>query len=212
MYCGYLCDLALRGCSACLRSTEMSEIVILASQSPRRRELLEQIGVGFKVIAADIDESPMAKEDAAQYVQRMATEKALAVVNRAAGVPVIAADTSVIVDGDILGKPESRLGAEAMLTRLSGRSHQVMTAVALYHDGRIRLKLSVTDVSFSDLSIAQIRAYLATGDADDKAGAYGIQGVAGQFVRHISGSYSGVMGLPLYETAALLRDAEIGLE
>ncbi len=190
----------------------MSEIVILASQSPRRRELLEQIGVGFKVIAADIDESPMAKEDAAKYVQRMATEKALAVVNRAAGVPVIAADTSVIVDGDILGKPESRLGAEAMLTRLSGRSHQVMTAVALYHDGRIRLKLSVTDVSFSDLSIAQIRAYLATGDADDKAGAYGIQGVAGQFVRHISGSYSGVMGLPLYETAALLRDAEIGLE
>jgi septum formation protein len=190
----------------------MTEIVILASQSPRRKELLAQIGVEFKVLVADIDETPRENEAAAQYVQRMASEKALAVFSRAGDKAIIAADTSVIVDGDILGKPENHQQAEAMLLRLSDRSHQVMTAVALYYRSQLSLKLSVTDVTFSALSIAQIRAYLATGEADDKAGAYGIQGLAGQFVRHISGSYSGVVGLPLYETAALLSDAEIGLK
>ncbi|WP_320837730.1 Maf family protein [Zhongshania sp.] len=190
----------------------MSEIVILASQSPRRKALLAQIGIAVKVVAADIDETPLAGEDAAQYVQRMASEKAMAVVARVEQAPVIAADTSVIVDGDILGKPESRAQARAMLTRLSGRTHQVMTAVALYAKGQLRLSLAVTDVTFGDLNAEQIHCYVASGDADDKAGAYGIQGAAGKFVQHISGSYSGVVGLPLYETAALLSEAGIGLE
>ncbi|WP_373081985.1 nucleoside triphosphate pyrophosphatase [Zhongshania sp.] len=188
----------------------MSEIVVLASQSPRRRELLQQIGIQFQVIAADIDETPFFAEDAVDYVQRMAAEKAMAVVSRAASLPVLAADTSVIVDGEILGKPDNRAHAVAMLTRLSGRGHQVMTAVALYVGGQLRQRLSVTEVVFANLSPAQIYAYVDTGEADDKAGAYGIQGFAGQFVEHISGSYSGVVGLPLHETAALLSEAGIG--
>ncbi|MEX1668496.1 nucleoside triphosphate pyrophosphatase [Zhongshania guokunii] len=190
----------------------MVEAVVLASKSPRRAELLQQIGLRFEVMAADIDETPAASEDAQQYVRRMATEKAMAVVALAPNRAVLAADTSVIVDGEILGKPENRRHAETMLNLLSGRSHQVMTAVALYADGQLRQALSVTEVNFAVLSSAQISAYLATGEADDKAGSYGIQGAAGYFVQHLAGSYSGVVGLPLYETAALLSEAGIGLE
>lgn len=190
----------------------MSEIVILASQSPRRKELLAQLGMTFQVLAADIDETPLIDEAAMQYVQRMAIEKAMVVAEYAAGQPVLAADTSVVIDGEILGKPTSRDHAQQMLRRLSGRSHQVMTAVALYANGQLRQRLAVTEVRFGELSAEQIRCYVETGDADDKAGGYGIQGVAGQFVAHIAGSYSGVVGLPLYETAALLREAGISLE
>ncbi|MDF1693039.1 MAG: Maf family protein [Zhongshania sp.] len=189
----------------------MAETVILASKSPRRAELLQQIGLRFEVIAADIDETPAVNEGAQEYVRRMAVEKAMAVVALAPNRAVLAADTSVILDGEILGKPESRRHAEVMLSRLSGRSHQVMTAVALYAGGTLRQALAVTEVTFAVLSPAQIRAYLATGEADDKAGSYGIQGAAGYFVQHLSGSYSGVVGLPLYETAALLSEAGIGL-
>lgn len=186
--------------------------IILASGSPRRAELLQQIGVEFEIVPADIDETPAPNELAADYVQRMAREKALAVAKEFPNQVVLAADTSVIVDGEIWGKPLDRQHAKVMLAGLSGRSHQVLTALAVFYGGDVALQLNVTDVSFATLTAEQIDSYVASGDADDKAGAYGIQGAAGCFVKHLNGSYSGVMGLPLYETAVLLGKAGIMLE
>lgn len=180
--------------------------LVLASQSPRRLALLAQIGVSADPRPADIDETPFAQESPGDYVLRLAREKALACQPVALDEVVLAADTAVVVGKRILGKPEDRRHAAAMLALLSGRSHQVMTAVALRRGELVESLLVVTEVSFGPLSEAQIQAYLASGEADDKAGAYGIQGIAAQFVSRINGSYSAVVGLPLFEVAAKLRE------
>ncbi|MBD2858767.1 septum formation inhibitor Maf [Spongiibacter sp. KMU-158] len=188
--------------------------LILASASPRRAELLAQIGYQFEVIPADINERPLEGELAEAYVQRMAKEKAEAIVaGRPKGDVVIGSDTSVIVDGDILGKPLNRADAKSMLQRLANRSHWVLTSVyVIVQGGSAQAALSRSEVHFGQIEAAAIERYLETGEADDKAGAYGIQGRAAAFIRHLSGSYSGVMGLPLYETAALLRAAGVNNE
>lgn len=191
--------------------------IYLASQSPRRRELLKQIGIAFDVLPLrtvsgrlDVVEVPRAGEAAADFAQRMATEKA-ACGWRAVDLrhllrfPVLGADTVVELDGDILGKPRDRLDADAILTRLSGRQHQVHTAVAMHHEGRMELRLSSSRVRLAEIDPATIARYLETGEYLGKAGAYGIQGRAGAFVEYIEGSYSGIMGLPLYETSELLK-------
>ena len=185
--------------------------IYLASRSPRRRELLAQIGLAHDVLEADVDETPRAGEAPRDYVARLAREKADAGWRAlcAAGLapaPVLAADTTVALDRDILGKPAGRADAEAMLARLAGRRHTVLTGVAVRLGTRAGAALSASEVTFGPLTAEQIRAYVATGEADDKAGAYGIQGRAGAFVAELRGSYSGVMGLPLYEAARLLRE------
>ncbi|WP_374963392.1 Maf family protein [Spongiibacter tropicus] len=178
--------------------------LILASASPRRAELLDQLGVSYRVCPADIDETPRSGEPPGRYVARMAREKAAA-STLSDGAIVLAADTAIALDGDILGKPEDRDDARAMLWRLSGRRHEVITSVALRGAGQLLAEQVVTAVWFGELSERRISAYLDTGEADDKAGSYGIQGRGAQFVARIDGSYSGVVGLPLYETAGLLR-------
>ncbi|RDE19795.1 septum formation inhibitor Maf [Motiliproteus coralliicola] len=183
--------------------------LILASGSPRRRELLTQIGVRFGTDSADIDETPLADEQAADYVERLALQKAQAVAVRHPGIVVLGSDTSVICDGVILGKPADQQQGVEMLLRLSGRSHQVITAVALVAGERQRVIRVTTDVRFRSLSAEECRRYWQTGEPADKAGGYGIQGMGAVFVERIEGSYSAVVGLPLSETAALL--AEFGI-
>lgn len=184
--------------------------IYLASRSPRRGELLGQIGIGFDVLPSDVDESVLAEEAPEHYVLRLAKEKASVCVQRLAeqGLPlrpVLAADTTVCIDGMILGKPESDTDAAAMLRRMSDRWHVVHTAVAVADKDRVEVALSSTQVELAPLSDADIAAYIASGEPRDKAGSYGIQGLAGTFIRRIEGSYSGVMGLPIYETAQLLK-------
>ena len=181
----------------------------LASRSPRRREILDQIGVRYELVAGDIDETPKAGETPEDYVARMACEKAgvgLVAMQEAGMVqrPVLAADTSVVVDSKILGKPVDREEAMAMLSELAGRDHQVMTAVAVSDGDRMESRLSITRVLFNPLSEEQIARYWETGEPRDKAGAYGIQGLGAVFVRELQGSYSGVVGLPIAETVDLL--------
>lgn len=186
--------------------------LILASASPRRRELLDQIGVVYRVEPADIDESRRAGETPADYVQRMAEEKAAAVAARhpRSGVAVLAADTSVVLDDDVLGKPGDHFQALGMLARLSGRSHSVLTGICLCCDGRpAESRVVETKVRFVQLSRQHCEAYLATDEPWDKAGGYAIQGLAGAFVSAIEGSYSNVVGLPLSETWQLLQEAGI---
>lgn len=183
--------------------------MILASASPRRRELLTQIGVLFTVDPADIDESLLVQEAPLAYVERMAREKAQAVAVRHPGDTVLGSDTTVVCDGAILAKPVDRDDAVRMLTALSGRSHQVLTAVALVTGERVRSQVVTTEVRFRELSIDEIHAYVATGEPMDKAGAYGIQGFGAVFVADMKGSYSNVVGLPLTETAALLRQSDV---
>ncbi|MDP1659363.1 MAG: Maf family protein [Methylotenera sp.] len=188
--------------------------VYLASRSPRRVELLKQIGVRCETLPADIDETQLVDESPEQYVTRLAQQKAeacyqrLTVVQRAH--PVLAADTTVVLAGAVLGKPEDDNDALTMLQNLSGSLHLVHTAVALAFDDTIEVVLSTTVVEMMTLTTAQIQAYIASGEHHDKAGSYGIQGLAGAWIKHIEGSYSGVMGLPVYETAALLRKFGIG--
>jgi septum formation protein len=180
----------------------------LLPASPRRRELLGVFGLPFSVIPADIDESWRQGEQAADYAIRMAQEKAEAIARQHLDEVVLGADTAVVIDGDPLGKPADADGARTMLERLSGRSHEVLSAVALMMpDGRRLHRLNVTEVEFSLLPKAWIDQYVASGDPMDKAGAYGIQNQAGVWIRRISGSYTGVVGLPLFETGALLREA-----
>jgi len=181
--------------------------IILASASPRRSELLEQIGVAFSVQPAHIDETPRSSEMPGDYVERLAREKALAVAADHPGRLILGSDTSVILDNAILGKPASEHEARTMLARLSGTTHQVMTAIALAHDGRCESRLVTTEVRFRSLSAAEISSYVATGEPMDKAGSYGIQGLGGIFVQELKGSYSAVVGLPLQETAVLLANA-----
>jgi septum formation protein len=197
--------------------------IYLASQSPRRRELLTQIGVRFDVLLfrageradSEVDETPQPGEAPEPYALRVATAKAVhgthALHFRHLLVrPVLAADTTLDIDGEIVGKPENDAHATDILTRLSGRSHRVLTAVAMAHDlggqTRIEQRLSVSEVRFRTLSAEEIQRYVASGEPRDKAGAYGIQGRAAMFIEEIRGSHSGIVGLPLCETALLLRE------
>lgn len=186
----------------------MSKLV-LASGSSRRRELLEQIGVHYISKAMDIDETPHSGELARDYVARMAKEKALAALPAFPDAVVLASDTSVILDGEILGKPESEAHAVSILTRLSGSQHQVLTSIALakYEQEAISIEVEVveTQVEFDALSDQQILDYVATGEPMDKAGAYGIQGKGALLIKGIQGSYSNVVGLPLTETGKMLQ-------
>lgn len=192
--------------------------VYLASRSPRRRELLRQIGVAFEVIplregkgrAADVDETPHPGEAAVDYVQRVARDKAgaaarIVAARRITAWPVLAADTTVVCDGAILAKPLDRTDAERMLSLLSGRDHCVLTAIAVAAGERLDMRLSESRVWFRRLEAAEIRRYAASGEPADKAGGYAVQGLAAAFITRIEGSYSGIMGLPLAETAELLR-------
>lgn len=181
--------------------------IILASASPRRSELLAGMGVPFTVQPAHIDETPRESEPPGAYVERLAREKALAVYAEHPQQLVLGSDTSVILDQTILGKPGDAAEARDMLTRLSGRTHQVITAIAVVTEGGCQSLQVLTEVTFRSLSEEEIAAYVATGEPMDKAGGYGIQGLGGIFVKQLKGSYSAVVGLPLQETAALLADA-----
>jgi nucleoside triphosphate pyrophosphatase len=183
-------------------------MLYLASKSPRRAELLARLGLDFGVLDLDIPEHRQPNEPAEEYVRRVAREKAgagLLTVMSVSQALVLGADTEVILDDEVFGKPRDAADAAAMLRRLSGRTHQAVTAVSLVSAGREAQAVSVSEVSFADLDEGEIAAYVATGQAEGKAGAYGIQGAAERFVRHLSGSYSGVMGLPLFETSRLLK-------
>lgn len=185
--------------------------LILASASPRRHDLLQQLGVDFEIIVADIEEIPTAGEQPGEFVLRMAREKALEVLCREKrGLPVLGSDTAVILDGTILGKPFDRTDAVRMLEALSGKTHEVFSAVAVaIGENEVLEALNITRVTFADLEPAWIEAYCDTGDPMDKAGAYGVQNKAGEKISRIEGSFYGVMGLPLYETAELLKRAEV---
>ncbi|GAA4901790.1 Maf family protein [Ferrimonas pelagia] len=188
----------------------MKAQLCLASSSPRRQALLTQLGYQFELVAPNIDETMRAGETPAQFVVRMAKEKALAgqalLAPQAETAPlVLGSDTIVVQDGKVLGKPVDKADGEAMLRRLSGRAHRVLTAVALSDGERLEFKLVITQVIFCALSDAQIAAYWDTGEPADKAGSYGIQGLGGNFVRAIDGSYSAVVGLPLVETRELIE-------
>ncbi len=201
--------------------TQFERSIYLASRSSRRRELLAQIGVRFQVLMfrdkpqtdAELDEAPLAGEAPRAYVERVARAKAQAGWRRLEqrNLPraaVLSADTTVALGGRILGKPADRREAAAMLAELSGRRHEVLTAVVLKHESQMECAVSVSEVEFRQLSPEDIRQYAATGECDDKAGAYAIQGRAAQFVAELRGSFTGVMGLPLYETARLLERLE----
>lgn len=188
----------------------MTVQLILASASPRRKELLDQIKVTYAVNPIDLDETPCLNESPLDYVRRVAAEKSAACVAQlGSSVPVLAADTAVVLDDLIMGKPKDQLDAIAMLTQLSGRTHQVYSAISLR--GREHWQaVSITDVTFRPLTEREMLAYWHSGEPVDKAGSYAIQGMGGIFVASIKGSFSGVVGLPLFETAELL--AKQGLE
>ena len=183
--------------------------ILLASASPRRQELLGQLDIRFTVSPANVDESVIKGESPRNYVVRVAREKALAGFEQNLGIlPALGADTIVLLDQTILCKPVSRADAENMLQRLSGQTHQVYSAVALAVAPESVLEaLNVTSVTFGEMPPDWIREYCRSEEPMDKAGAYAVEGGAGQFIRHLDGSYSGVMGLPLFETAQLLRQA-----
>jgi septum formation protein len=193
-------------------STSSHQKLILASQSPRRKELLKQLGFQFSIQASDIDETVNEAESAYNYVLRLAKEKAQHVLD---SLPesekefshVLGSDTSVVLNGTILGKPDNEADCINTLALLSNNSHQVLTAIALASKSGIQGEVITTDVTFKSLTKAEIQAYWLTGEPQDKAGSYGIQGIAGQFVKNINGSYSAVVGLPLYETSQLLTNA-----
>ncbi len=183
--------------------------IILASQSPRRVAILKQMGIDCVVMPADIDESQLANEMPTDYVLRLAKHKALTVQTKLNGqhaeFPILAADTTVALGDTIFGKPENAADAIQMLKRLSGTQHQVHTAVAAIFNQQIELAINTTLVEMMPLSDAMIEAYIATNEHADKAGSYAIQGLAGNWIKRIDGSYSGVMGLPVHETAMLIK-------
>ena len=185
--------------------------IYLASESPRRQELLQQIGVEYMLLKVDVDETPKPGEEPVEFVRRLSLEKARAGHAQMADGdlrPVLGADTAVVIDDTIMGKPHDREHGVAMLQALSGRTHQVMTAVALVGT-REAVRVSLSDVTFDTLDVTQCEAYWATGEPVDKAGGYAIQGRAAAFITRLEGSYSGVVGLPLNETVALLRQFDI---
>lgn len=192
--------------------------IFLASRSPRRRELLAQVGIQFDTVVfrnhpredSELDETPLPDEVPIDYVQRVARAKAeygwrVVALRKMLSQPVLAADTTLEFEGQVIGKPVDTEDARAILRRLSGNTHRVLTAVSVAFEGRVESTLSISEVRFCTLDEATIRAYVATGEPMDKAGAYGIQGHAALFVENLTGSYTGVMGLPLYETGLLLR-------
>ncbi|MEQ1533003.1 MAG: septum formation inhibitor Maf [Sideroxydans sp.] len=192
--------------------------IYLASQSPRRRELLKQIGIHYEVFLlrnnptrqVDVDEVALLGEAPQDYVERVCREKseqawAMLQYRNLPAAPILTADTTVTIDGHILGKPENAAHAKEMLRLLSGRTHQVLTAVGIIEGGHYVSRLSSTRITFASLDEARINQYVASGEANDKAGSYGIQGRAGAFVTQLEGSYSGVVGLPLFETVELLN-------
>lgn len=184
----------------------MAFSIYLASSSPRRRELLSQIGVSFDLVPAVIEEVPQAGESAQDYVLRLALQKAQAgFANSKRKKPALGADTIITIEQKILEKPRDKHHAEEMLKLLSGRTHHVLTAVALWQDGYSKSVLVKTEVSFKKLSDREISDYWQSGEPIDKAAGYAIQGIAGKFITNISGSYSGVVGLPLFETAELIK-------
>ncbi|GGD61945.1 Maf family protein [Lacimicrobium alkaliphilum] len=185
-------------------------MLVLASGSPRRAELLNQLQVPFRQLPMDVDESMFKNEDPQDHVVRLARKKAQAARQKAGHIdPVLGADTLVVTKNQALGKPESKADFEQMFALLSGSTHQVMTAVALYTDSGLQHRLVITQVSFKVLSKQEIDWYWQSGEPKDKAGGYGIQGLAGQFVTHIKGSYTAVVGLPLYETSELLKENQV---
>jgi septum formation protein len=187
-------------------------VICLASASPRRSALLQQIGVAHVVAAAEIDESLRHGESAGDYVLRLSREKAAAIAGQPAlshGLPVLGADTSVVIGDVVLGKPATAAESRQMLEQLSGREHRVLSAVTLQGATGSVSRLSTTSVRFRRLTDDEIDAYWRSGEPRDKAGGYAIQGLAAVFVEHLAGSYSGVMGLPLFETAGLLADLGI---
>lgn len=190
-------------------------MIYLASKSPRRAELLRQIGVGFKVLQTDIDESQLVNESVRDYVCRIAKTKVLCCEQNLADdmerLPILGADTIISIDGNIVGKPVDSNDCCSILTRLSARRHQVLSAVAMGYQGHVDLKVSVNHVTFRALQKSEILSYCADREPMDKAGAYAIQGKAAIFIEHMEGSYSSVMGLPLFETAELLRQAGIAV-
>ena len=190
------------------RDPEPAPLLVLASASPRRRELLGQIAVAHTAVAAQVDESVLPGESPAAYVLRVARAKALALW-RGAGAPALGADTTVVLQGELFGKPRDREQALAMLAALSGRTHEVLTAVVLAGAAGTFERLSVSRVRMRATTAAERAAYWDTGEPRDKAGAYAIQGLGAVFIESLQGSYSGVMGLPLYETAQLLAAAGV---
>jgi septum formation protein len=187
------------------------ESITLASASPRRQELLRQIGVAHEVRPADLDESLQPGEAPEPYVRRLAAAKAEAVYAAHPGRPALAADTAVVLGAELFGKPADQTEGERMLAALSGRTHRVLTAVAVRHAAGRGEALSVTEVTFRSLAPAEARRYVATGEPYGKAGGYAVQGLAAAFITRLAGSYSGVMGLPLAETAQLLAAAGVRL-
>ena len=182
-------------------------MLVLASQSPRRSEILRQAGITFTVRAADVDESVLASESPTDYVQRLAAAKAYA-IEAADGDTVLGADTTVVIDGEILAKPADAADARRMLARLSGRRHEVLTGICLRRGGHTIRDYAATGVVFATLSDAEIDDYVATGEPMDKAGAYGIQGLASKFVERIDGDYFNVMGLPVALVYRYLRGVQ----
>lgn len=187
--------------------------LILASKSPRRHELLTQLGIEFKLVDTDIDETPKAGENPQDMVLRLAIAKAQAgrLASPHSSVPVLGADTCVVMDKQILGKPKSLQDGLNMLQCLSGACHEVLTAVAISTDKMTESIISQSKVYFREITDAEAISYWNTGEPQDKAGAYAIQGLGGIFVKHLEGSFTGVMGLPIYETAQLLQKANIKL-
>lgn len=183
--------------------------IVLASQSPRRVAILKQMGIDCLVMPAHIDESQLANESPSDYVLRLAKQKALTIKQQLNGqyadLPILAADTTVALGDTIFGKPQNDADALRMLKQLSGTQHQVHTAVAAVFDAKIALTLNTTLVEMMPLSDAMIAAYIATNEHKDKAGSYAIQGLAGNWIKRIDGSYTGVMGLPVHETVLLLQ-------
>jgi septum formation protein len=182
-------------------------MLYLASQSPRRRELLARLNVDFRVLDVAVVECRQPHESPVDYVRRVAMDKARAGLSAMPEVLILAADTEVVLDDEVFGKPRDARDAAGMLRRLSGRTHQVLSAVCLASSRRMAHALSVSEVTFASLDDATIDAYVAGGEPEGKAGAYAIQGAAQAFISHLSGSYSGVMGLPLHETARLLAES-----
>lgn len=197
-----------------MKAKPFMNTIYLASGSPRRREILENLGYQVIRIQAEIDEMPKPQECAADYVHRMACEKNIAAVaqwfDKNAGepeFPIVTADTAVACNNLILGKPESAEQAAEMLEMLSGKTHQVLTAVCVYRNGKAFAAVQQSDVRFKTLSREEITAYIAGGEPMDKAGAYGIQGAGGVFVEQLQGSFTSVMGLPVFETVELIKRA-----
>ncbi len=184
--------------------------IILASASPRRVALLNQIGIDCMVMPADIDETALPDESPSDYVLRLAAQKARAIVAKSPSqnLPILAADTTVALGNEILGKPQNDDDAFNMLKKLSGSTHQVHTAIALAYNGKLETALNSTQVEMMLLSDAMIDTYIASGEHTDKAGSYAIQGLAACWIKKITGSYTGVMGLPLHETVLLLQKLE----